>query len=115
SMYLAPGHSYVFFNYGAHFMLNVSSEPAGKAGGILIRAVEPLDGIKLMQRHRKTKNLLDLTRGPGRLAAAFQIDRRHDGLDLCAPGALWLGTLSDSNPTENSRAQTPDIGTTVRI
>jgi DNA-3-methyladenine glycosylase len=91
SMYLAPGHAYIFFNYGAHFMLNVVSEPAGTAAAILIRALEPLDGIELMQRNRKTTGLLDLTRGPGRLAAAFQIDRRHDGLDLCAPGVLWLG------------------------
>ncbi len=91
SMYLAPGHAYIFFNYGAHFMLNVVSEPAGTAAAILIRALEPLDGIELMERHRKTTRLHDLTRGPGRLAAAFQIDRRHDGLDLCAPGALWLG------------------------
>ena len=91
SMYLAPGHVYVFFNYGAHFMLNVVSEPAGTAAAILIRAVEPLEGIALMQRYRKTTRLLDLTRGPGRLAAAFRIDRRHDGLDLCGPGSLWLG------------------------
>src|SRR5437879_8581770 len=94
SMYLAPGHAYVFFNYGAHFMLNVVSEPSGIAAAILIRALEPLDGIELMQRHRRAIRLLDLTRGPGRLAAAFQIDRRHDGLDLCAPGPLWLGESS---------------------
>ncbi len=94
SMYLAPGHAYIFFNYGAHFMLNVVSEPAGTAAAILIRGIEPLEGIELMQRHRKTTLLLDLTRGPGRLAAAFQIDRRHDGLDLCAPGPLWLGESS---------------------
>jgi DNA-3-methyladenine glycosylase len=94
SMYLAPGHAYIFFNYGAHFMLNVVSEPAGTAAAILIRGIEPLEGIELMQRHRKTTLLLDLTRGPGRLAAAFQIDRRHDGLDLCAPGPLWLGETS---------------------
>src|SRR5438552_762810 len=106
SMYLAPGHAYVFFNYGAHFMLNVVSEPAGIAAAILIRALEPLDGIELMQRHRKTTRLLDLTRGPGRLAAAFQIDRRHDGFDLCAPGPLWLGEIS--HPTGQ-------IGKTVRI
>jgi len=91
SMYLTPGHAYIFFNYGAHFMLNVVSEPAGIAAAILIRALEPLDGIELMQRHRKTSQLLNLTSGPGRLAAALQIDRRHDGLDLCAPGPLWLG------------------------
>jgi len=93
SMYLAPGHAYIFFNYGAHFMLNVVSEPAGTAAAILIRALEPLDGIELMRRNRKTTGLLDLTSGPGRLAAAFQIGRRHDGLDLCAPGALWLGAM----------------------
>jgi DNA-3-methyladenine glycosylase len=106
SMYLDPGHAYIFFNYGAHFMLNVVSEPAGIAAAILIRALEPLEGIELMQRHRKTLLLLDLTRGPGRLAAAFQINRGHDGLDLCAPGSLWLGETS--HPIE-------PIGKTVRI
>jgi DNA-3-methyladenine glycosylase len=106
SMYLAPGHAYIFFNYGAHFMLNVVSEPAGIAAAILIRALEPLDGIELMQRHRKTNQLLNLTSGPGRLASAFQIDRRHDGLDLCAPGPLWLGKTG---------RPTGPIGKTVRI
>src|SRR5437879_8212503 len=94
SMYLAHGHAYIFFNYGAHFMLNVVSEPEKTAAAILIRALEPLEGLEIMQRHRKTTRLLDLTRGPGRLAAAFQFDRRHDGLDLCASGALWLGETS---------------------
>jgi len=106
SMYLAHGHAYIFFNYGAHFMLNVVSEPEKTAAAILIRALEPLEGLEIMQRHRKTTRLLDLTRGPGRLAAAFQIDRRHDGLDLCAPGSLWLG--------ETSHPIGP-IGKTVRI
>ena len=106
SMYLAPGHAYIFFNYGAHFMLNVVSERAGIAAAILIRALEPLEGIKLMQRHRETNRLLDLTRGPGRLAAAFQIGRCHDGLDLCAQGSLWLG--ESSHPVGR-------IGKTIRI
>ncbi len=106
SMYLAPGHVYVFFNYGAHFMLNVVSEPEGIAAAVLIRGVEPLEGVELMQRIRKTTRLLDLTRGPGRLAAALQIDRRHDGLDLCSSGPLWLGEIS---------RPTGPIGKTVRI
>lgn len=106
SMYLAPGHVYVFFNYGAHFMLNIVSEPAETAAAILIRALEPLEGIELMQRRRKTTNVLDLTRGPGRLAQALQIDRRHDGVDLCANKTLWLGTIG--------RPAGP-IGKTVRI
>ena len=106
SMYLLQGHAYIFFNYGAHFMLNVVSEPNGTAAAILIRALEPLEGIERMQRHRKTDRLLDLTRGPGRLAAAFQIGRRHDGLDLCARGELWLGL---------SNLPAGHIGTSVRI
>lgn len=106
SMYLAPGHVYVFFNYGAHFMLNVVSEPPETAAAILIRALEPLEGIEIMQRHRKTTELLDLTRGPGRLAQALQIDRRHDGVDLCANEKLWLGEIS--HPTG-------PIGKSVRI
>jgi len=106
SMYLAPGHAYIFFNYGAHFMLNVVSEPAGVAAAILIRALEPLDGLEIMRQNRKTTRPLDLTRGPGRLAAALQIDRRHDGLDLCARGPLWLG--------ESNHPVGP-IGKTVRI
>lgn len=93
SMYLAPGHVYVFFNYGAHFMLNVVSERPETAAAILIRALEPLEGIEIMRRHRKTTELLDLTRGPGRLAQALQIDRRHDGVDLCANEKLWLGAI----------------------
>ncbi len=116
SMYLAPGHAYVFFNYGAHFMLNVSGEAAGTAGGILIRAVEPLEGIELMKKHRNCGELLGLTRGPGRLAAAFQIDRGHDGMDLCSRGKLWLGEVvrrKTSGTTETGRSAT--IGKTVRI
>jgi DNA-3-methyladenine glycosylase len=87
-------------------MLNVVSEPAGIAAAILIRAAEPMEGIEIMQRHRKTTRLLDLARGPGRLAAAFQIDRRHDGMDLCAAGPLWLGECNQ--PIGR-------IGETVRI
>ena len=93
SMYLAPGHVYIFFNYGAHFMLNIVSEPPQTAAAILIRALEPLEGVEIMQRLRKTTELLDLTRGPGRLAQALQIDRRHDGADLCESEKLWLGEI----------------------
>jgi len=115
AMYMAPGHAYVFFNYGNHFMLNVSSEPEGTAGGILIRALEPLEGIALMQKHRGTSRLLDLTRGPGRLAAALQITREHDGIDLTTSPTLWLGELI-SSPGENGETRrAPGIARTVRI
>lgn len=94
SMFLRRGHAYVYFSYGNHFMLNVTAEIAGVGGGVLIRALEPLEGIPQMGRHRKTTRLLDLTRGPGRLASALRIDRSLDGTDLCAPGPLWLGAIS---------------------
>jgi DNA-3-methyladenine glycosylase len=120
SMYLRPGHAYVFFNYGAHFMLNVASEPEGTAGGILIRALEPLEGLHFMRRHRGgTADMkpMELTRGPGRLASALQVDRRHDGIDLCGTGSsLWLGELLEhpgaSNPTIKTKGV---VCKTVRI
>jgi DNA-3-methyladenine glycosylase len=91
SMYLSRGHAYVYFTYGNHFMLNVSSERSGVAGGVLIRALEPLEGLAQMEAHRHTTRPLDLTRGPGRLASALRIDRSLDGIDLCHSGLLWLG------------------------
>jgi DNA-3-methyladenine glycosylase len=93
SLFLRHGHCYVYFTYGNHFMLNVSSEGADVGGGVLIRALEPLEGVEAMKRHRGTQRLTELTRGPGRLAAALQIDNRYDGIDLCQPGPLWLGAL----------------------
>ena len=92
SIYLAHGHAYVYFCYGVHFMLNVSAERAGAGGGVLIRAIEPIEGIESMEARRGKMRLLDLARGPGKLAAALGIAKRHDGMDLCAAnGELWLG------------------------
>ena len=73
-------------------MLNVSSEKSGVGAGVLIRAIEPTDGIAIMERNRGIQRLRDLARGPGRLCAALEIDRRLDGIDLCQAGPLWLGS-----------------------
>jgi DNA-3-methyladenine glycosylase len=91
SLFLPHGHAYVYFTYGSCFMMNVSSEIEGTGAGVLIRAVEPLAGISFMERRRSTTRLVDLARGPGRLAQAMGIDKRHDGLHLCDGGKLWLG------------------------
>ncbi len=91
SLHLARGHAYVHLAYGTSYLLNVASELAGIGAGVLLRALEPLDGITLMARRRRTGRLLDLARGPGRLASAMGIDKRYDGADLCADGPLWLG------------------------
>ena len=115
SMFLRRGHAYVYFSYGNHFMLNVSAEIAGVGGGVLIRALEPLEGIKQMERHRKTTRLLDLTRGPGRLASALRIDRSLDGTDLCAPGPLWLGALTSPRSPAASVRRSFILGASTRI
>ena len=116
SMFLRRGHAYVYFSYGNHFMLNVSSELPGVGGGVLIRALEPLEGIEQMQLHRGTSRILDLTRGPGRLASALQIDRRLDAVDLCAPGPLWIGAPARATiPGAAKAARKNYLGVSPRI
>jgi DNA-3-methyladenine glycosylase len=93
SLFLERGHAYVYFAYGVHWLLNVSSELPGVGAGVLLRGLELLEGVDLAQNaYRKTARLCDLARGPGRLTAAMHIDKRYDGVDLCAAGPLWLGT-----------------------
>jgi DNA-3-methyladenine glycosylase len=73
-------------------MLNVSNEQPGIGAGVLIRAIEPTQGIATMAHNRRTERVRDLARGPGRLCASLQINRRLDRLDLCRTGPLWLGS-----------------------
>ncbi|MGH6877401.1 MAG: DNA-3-methyladenine glycosylase [Rhizomicrobium sp.] len=106
SLFLERGHAYVYLAYGISYMLNVSSEVPGIGAGVLIRALEPLAGIPIMQRNRGIERLRDLARGPGRLAAALRIDRALDGLDVCRKGPLWFAR-DDHEPGE--------IGQSIRI
>jgi len=93
SLFLPRGHAYVRFTYGSCWIFNVSSETRGIGAGVLIRAIEPLEGIEQMMRLRGVARVLDIARGPGRLSAALHIDKRFDGLDLCDPASpIWLGT-----------------------
>jgi DNA-3-methyladenine glycosylase len=96
ALFLECGHAYVYLAFGSSYLLNVSSEPAGVGGGVLIRALEPLEGLATMQRNRGVQGPRDLARGPGRLTQALDIDRRLDGVDLCRTGPLWIaGDLHD--------------------
>jgi DNA-3-methyladenine glycosylase len=106
SLFLDRGHAYVYRAYGLHFLVNVSSEVRGVGAGVLLRALEPLDGFHLMRLRRGQAPLIDLARGPGRLAQAMGIGLQHGGLDLCAAGQLWLG---------DSVRPTGEIGRSVRI
>jgi DNA-3-methyladenine glycosylase len=92
SLFLGRGYCHVYFTYGSSFMVNVTSEERSIGAGVLLRALEPLEGIGTMRRVRQTTSDRDIARGPGRLAQAMQIDMRYDGVDLCASGPLWLGT-----------------------
>jgi len=107
SLFLEPGHAYIYLNYGTSWMLNVSSEAAGTGAGVLIRALEPLEGIAIMQRNRGTGRLRDLARGPGRLAQALRIEAWADGLDLCREGPLWL---AHGDGEAGEIGQSPRIG-----
>ena len=106
SLFFERGHAYVYFVYGSSFMQNVTSEVPGTGGGVLLRALEPLEGIDLMQRSRGATRLVDLARGPGRLTEAMRIDFRQDGMDLCTAGPLWLAAADQI---------TGAIGKSVRI
>jgi len=108
SLFLARGTAYVRFTYGSCWLFNVASETPDVGAGVLIRALEPIEGIRWMERRRGVARLRDLARGPGRLAAAMGIDKALDGADLCAPkSALWLGAAV--------RPAAGPIGVSVRI
>ena len=83
-----PGRSYIYFTYGNHWMLNVSAHADGDAAGILIRAAEPLTGLETFRERRlKARRDEDLLSGPGKLAAAFDIDSSDNDIDLFEPSS----------------------------
>ena len=90
SMFLAPFHAYIYKIYGTSFCFNVSSESEMEGAAVLVRSLEPIEGVDAMMERRGTASLRDLCRGPGRLCAALDIDRRLDGADLLRGKELWL-------------------------
>ena len=105
-----PGHAYVYFIYGMYECLNFVAEEEGKAGCVLIRALEPLAGIAIMRRRRPAaKRVEDLASGPGKLTLALGITRKLNGADL-TEGSLHVRR----EPRESSiEVQvTPRIGIT---
>jgi DNA-3-methyladenine glycosylase len=103
-----PGHAYVYFIYGMYECLNLVAEPAGKPGCVLIRAVEPVSGIEIMQRRRPAAHTLrELASGPGRLTRALGIRRAHNGADVTR-GGLTVRAAGGGAPFEVE--VTPRIG-----
>jgi DNA-3-methyladenine glycosylase len=106
-----PGFAYVYFIYGMYYCLNVSCQPEGQPGGVLIRALEPVEGLDTMARLRKlpaSANPRLLTSGPGRLCQALDITRAQNGLDVTSRTSP-LQILDDGYEPDLIRS-TPRIG-----
>ena len=98
TMFGEPGRAYVYFTYGAHNCLNFVTRPTGTAEAVLIRALEPLDGVDLMKKNRGKDRERDLCSGPGKLTQALVIDARLDGEDLLSDTLYVLNSTSHVGP-----------------
>jgi DNA-3-methyladenine glycosylase len=89
-MFREAGHVYVFFSYGNHWCLNFTTEEEGQPGAVLIRALEPIEGIEEMARNRGVSEVARLTNGPGKLTKALSIDGSFNGEDLVKSRRLYV-------------------------
>jgi DNA-3-methyladenine glycosylase len=89
-MYGEPGHAYIYFTYGNHYCLNITTQKVGIPGAVLIRAVEPLEGIPLMKRFRPNVTDVELTSGPGKLTKAMAMDKSLNEQDMTIKGPLFV-------------------------
>jgi len=106
-MFGRPGHAYVYFTYGMHYMLNLVTEEEENPCAVLIRAVLPLTGIEVMESRRKRKGA-ELTNGPAKLCQALSIDKSLNGWDVTIGNELWV---EDYKKIPNSKIMTaPRVG-----
>jgi len=89
-MFGPPGHAYVYFIYGVYYCLNIVTEEIGHASAVLIRALEPIDGVELMQKRRRVEELRKLASGPGKLCLAMSIDKALNGADMSRGSVLYV-------------------------
>lgn len=117
-MFGPPGTAYVYFTYGMHHCMNVAAAPEGDPVAVLLRALEPQEGLETMARHRgagagaRGRGAIrpqDLCSGPGKLCQALAVDRSFSGVDLTASGELFLEAGVGSAPPERL-VNTPRIG-----
>jgi DNA-3-methyladenine glycosylase len=107
AMYGPPGHAYVYFIYGMHHCLNVVTEEESFPAAVLIRALEPLEGLEIMRRYRPDRPDRELTNGPAKLCQALAIERNFNGVDLCTSEVLFI--------EEGQRVARQEIGASPRI
>jgi len=96
-MFGEPGHAYVYFTYGNHYCLNVTTQASGTPGAVLIRAIEPLKGEVYMRKLRPSVSEVALTNGPGKLTKALDINKSLNEVDMTSPGPLFITHLDDGN------------------
>lgn len=89
-MFGEAGHAYVYFSYGVHYCLNVTAEGRGRPGAVLVRALEPLEGVLEMVENRRVKGGNHTADGPGRLTQALGIDKELNGEDLVISKRLFI-------------------------
>jgi len=107
AMYGSPGHAYVYFIYGMHHCLNAVTEEEGFPAAVLIRALEPMEGLEIMRLHRPGRPDGELTNGPAKLCQAMVIDRSFNQVDLCAGEVLFI--------EESRMVAQKEVGTSPRI
>jgi DNA-3-methyladenine glycosylase len=107
-MFGPAGFAYVYFTYGMHHMLNVVADEEAFPAAVLIRAIEPLEGIEVMRARRGNRPPRELTNGPGKLCQALAIDRGLNGHDLTAGPPLWIE--AGVQIPDTAVARTPRIG-----
>ncbi|HEY1266247.1 MAG TPA: DNA-3-methyladenine glycosylase [Candidatus Binatia bacterium] len=106
-MFGPPGHAYVYFIYGVYYCLNIVTEEVGHASAVLIRALEPVEGVELMEKRRGTDKLLSLASGPGKLCLAMAIDKKLNAVDMARGNVLYVEDRGEPPP---KIIATPRIG-----
>lgn len=109
SMWGSAGHAYVYFIYGMHWMLNFVTEQEGFPAAVLLRAVEPIEGVPRIRTRRSNQPEHQLTNGPAKICQAFAIDGSFDGHDLCE-SSTPLFLESGSAVPNSSVTTTPRVG-----
>jgi DNA-3-methyladenine glycosylase len=108
-MFGPAGHAYIYFTYGMHWMFNVVTGQTGQANAVLLRALQPVDGVEWMQVWGAERPIPQLTNGPAKLTRALAIDRSLNGANLCDPaGGIWIEAAPDVDP--NHICTGPRIG-----
>ena len=108
-MYGPPGHAYVYFTYGNHWLFNCITQAEGQPHAVLIRAIQPTEGLELMAARRNGQPPKRWTDGPGKLTKALGLNGQHNGIDLVDPKAIIF--IETGRPVPDSQIQIgPRIG-----